>query len=51
MEWIWVLITTSILFLFLVVCRLVYIRGYKAGARKVLAEWKQTLQEGDYEDD
>lgn len=45
MEWIWILITISILFLLVVSHRLIYIRGYRAGARRVLAEWKLTLQE------
>lgn len=49
MEWFWLLLTVAILFLLVlaVFYRLVFIRGYKAGARRVLAEWKQSLNEED----
>lgn len=45
MEWIWLIITISILFCFLLACRLVYIRGYKTGAKRVIAKWRKSEEE------
>lgn len=52
MEWLWLsIITLAILFLLLVTHRLIYIRGFRTGALKVVADWKRTLQEEEVEDD
>lgn len=52
MEWVLSIILIAILFLLMVIYRLMYIKGYRAGARRILAEWKATLEEGEkeYED-
>lgn len=47
MEWFWVLITITILFLFWFIYRIGFIRGYKTGARKVLGQWRHWLHEDD----
>lgn len=48
MEWIGFITTLSILFLLCVLCRVFYIKGYRSGAKKVIAEWRETLEtEGD----
>lgn len=44
-EWIWVSITLSVLFLLFVVYRVSYIVGYRKGAQRIVAEWRQTLEE------
>lgn len=41
-----VLITTAVIICILIILyRLMYIRAYKAGASKVLQEWKLSLEE------
>lgn len=51
MEWLWVLTTMAILFCFVVIIRVVYIYAYRAGAKRVIAEWKSTLNEGELDDE
>jgi len=52
MEWYWLLlIATILLFCFWVFYRIAFIRGYRAGARRILAEWKETLNEGEIKND
>jgi hypothetical protein len=46
MEWLWLaLITIVLLFCLLVFYRMAFIKGYKAGGRRVLLEWKKSLNE------
>jgi hypothetical protein len=49
MEWLWIALITAVLFFcFLtVVYRFGFVRGYKAGARRIIAEWKASLNEED----
>ncbi len=53
MEWLWLsMITIILLFCLLVFYRVSFIKGYKAGAKRVLAEWRKTLNEGnDYNEE
>ena len=44
MEWIWAVLLTALLSFCL---RWVYRAGYKAGARRVLEEWKQFHYKGE----
>lgn len=41
----WIITTILIIFAFFVGNRLFYIKGYKAGARHVIQQWKDTLNE------
>lgn len=45
MEWVWFILTGTILFLLFATYRVGFIKGYKAGARRVVSEWKKTLEE------
>lgn len=50
MEWYWILTIVAILFFCLwVIYRIGFIKGYKAGARQVLKDWRQSL-DTDYEE-
>lgn len=50
MEWFWVLLLTTILvFCLWVFYRVSFIKGYKAGARHVIREWRKTLNEEEQE--
>lgn len=44
---IWVASTAPIAFCLYLVVRRVYYKGYEAGARKVLEEWKTTLNQSE----
>lgn len=44
MEWYWIIsIAAILLFCLVVFYRISFIRGYRAGARMVLKEWKEEL--------
>lgn len=45
MEWVWLITTAITICVLLILRRLVYRQGYKAGANRVLVEWKNTLEE------
>lgn len=51
MEWIWFITTVGFLFLFFVIYRIAYIKGYRAGGKMVLSQWKDHLKEGVLNDD
>lgn len=43
-EGLWAITILITICILAVIYRLVYIRAYRAGAMKVLAEWKETLK-------
>lgn len=46
MELIWVILSTTLFSATIAItCRYTYIRGYKAGAQRVIDSWKKTLDE------